>query len=68
MQNLTRTECPVVLSITEVSAASITTEPTIQRNLAPDDRQGTSVDIYARAREIYYRARRQRPVRAASIF
>ena len=67
MRRITSQSCPVVLSITDaVPAESGTT--IIQRNEIRYAERSASIDIYGRAREIYYRARRQRPVRAASIF
>ena len=59
-------DCPVVLSITDTTS-NTKTETIIQRNNVRDA-DGRAADIYVRAREIYFRARRQRPVRAASIF
>src|SRR5688572_29337155 len=67
MRSLTQHDCPMVLSITETPIEPKDTIA-IQRNNTRDKaRQGAS-DIYMRAREIYFRARRQRPVRAVSIF
>ena len=63
IKSLSREDCPVVLSITNTTPKA---GPVIQRNHVIDREQPN--DIYVRAREIYYRARRQRPVRAASIF
>lgn len=60
-------ECPVVLSITNVPGSEAV-EPTIQRNSVREEPSRESSEIYVRAREIYFRARRHRPVRAASIF
>ena len=64
IKGLNKQECPIVLSITDTTDQ---TETVIQRNV-----RGVEIrehnDIYVRAREIYFRARRQRPVRAASIF
>ncbi len=58
---------PVVLSITDTT--SITkSETVIQRNRGHEIGLRENNDIYVRAREIYFRARRQRLVRAASIF
>ena len=64
IKGLGKQDCPVVLSITDTTSQ---VETVIQRNV-----RGVKIreqnDIYVRAREIYFRARRQRPVRAASIF
>jgi hypothetical protein len=62
IKSLNKQECPVVLSITDTTP-NTQLGTIIQRN---DVRERN--DIYIRAREIYLRARRQRPVRAASIF
>ena len=62
IKSLNRDEYPVVLSITNTAAKA---GPVIQRNHVSDRER--PMDIYVRAREIYYRARQQ-PVRAASIF
>ena len=67
MRQITNQSCPVVLSITE-TVPEPTGTPVIQRNDIHADSQSNTVDIYVRAREIYFRARRHRPVRAASIF
>jgi hypothetical protein len=67
VKSIRNQNCPVVLSITSTTTDR-ESETVIQRNLVHiADKQETS-DIYLRAREIYLRARRQRPVRAASIF
>jgi hypothetical protein len=63
----TKQECPVVLSVIETNMAAVT-ETVIQRNDVRTSERERSNDIYMRAREIYFRARRHRPVRAASIF
>jgi hypothetical protein len=55
-----------VLSITDTTSTT-TPATVIQRNHVQDMGLQEN-DIYARAREIYFRARRQRRVRAASIF
>src|SRR5215207_1685778 len=60
-------ECPVVLSITDTTSTT-NSETVIQRNHVREIGLPDQNDIYIRAREIYFRARRQRPVRAASIF
>jgi hypothetical protein len=60
-------DCPVVLSITDTTVVT-ETKTVIHRNNVGDADREPSSDIYVRAREIYFRARRQRPVRAASIF
>ena len=66
-------DCPVVLSITDTTVTTVTTETNagtetvIQRNYVRETGFQQSNDIYVHAREIYFRARRQRPVRAASI-
>lgn len=55
-----------MLSITdtpEMPEASV-----IRRNNVREEEVRQATEIYLRAREIYYRARRNRPVRAASIF
>ena len=70
MRRLNTRDCPVVLSIKETTV-TVESEARIQRNPAsPTMEEGVPhrSDIYIRAREIYFRARRQRPVRAASIF
>ena len=67
MKSLNKQDCPVVLSITDTTAV-VKTEARIQRNSHVGDETSIEADIYVRAREIYYRARRHRPVRAASIF
>lgn len=68
MRRLTqKQDCPVVLSITDTAEVT-ETKTVIHRNHIHDAGQGKSADIYLRAREIYFRARRHRPVRAASIF
>jgi ABC-type transporter lipoprotein component MlaA len=67
IKSLSKEDCPVVLSIADTTV-DIQTETTIQRNVNRDSERHESGDIYLRAREIYFRARRQRPVRAASIF
>lgn len=65
IKGLNKQDCPVVLSITDTTQV----ETIIQRNQVPDaDAREQKDDIYIRAREIYFRARRHRPVRAASIF
>jgi hypothetical protein len=51
-----------VLSITDTTS-TMKVETIIQRNNVREQN-----DIYVRARDIYFRARRQRPVKAASIF
>jgi hypothetical protein len=67
IKGLNKKDCPVVLSITDTT--SITeSETVIQRNRVREIGLHEENDIYIRAREIYFRARRQRPVRAASIF
>ena len=67
IRGMNRQDCPVVLSITDTTS---TTKPetVIQRNHVREMGLEERNDIYIRAREIYFRARRQRPVRAASIF
>ena len=62
IRGLSKQECPVVLSITDTTSEP-KVETVIQRNNVRERK-----DIYIRAREIYFRARRQRPVRPASIF
>jgi hypothetical protein len=67
MKRLTqKQDCPVVLSITDTAEAEVKT--VIHRNHIHGAEQVQSADIYLRAREIYFRARRHKPVRAASIF
>jgi hypothetical protein len=60
-----------VLSITETNTVIEETETVIQRNevheVSVTDLRGTN-ELYVRARDIYFRARSHRPVRAASIF
>ena len=63
MKSLSTEDSLVVLSITDTTAKAA---PVIQRNNVSDREQPN--DLYVRAREIYFRARSQRPVRAASIF
>jgi hypothetical protein len=60
-------DCPVVLSITDTTVVT-ETKTVIHRNNVGDAARERPGDIYVRAREIYFRARRHRPVRAASIF
>ena len=60
-------DCPVVLSITDTPDA-LSGATVIQRNNISIKDGNSAAEIYVRAREIYFRARRQRPVRAASIF
>jgi hypothetical protein len=68
MRRLTeKQDCPVVLSITDTAEAT-ETKTVIHRNHIHDAEKVKSADIYLRARQIYFRARRHRPVRAASIF
>jgi hypothetical protein len=69
MRRLNSQDCPVVLSITDTSVNQAReSETVIQRNYVRETTFTDSNDIYVHAREIYFRARRQRPVRAASIF
>ena len=56
-----------MLSITDTTSTT-NSETVIQRNHVREIGLPDQNDIYIRAREIYFRARRQRPVRAASIF
>ena len=67
VKGLSKQDCPVVLSITETNA-TVTSEPVIQRHAERVPSESNRSDIYMRARVIYFRARRHRPVRAASIF
>jgi hypothetical protein len=68
MRSLSKQDCPLVLSITDTTMDS-GKKTVIRRNhLHSVEEVRGSQDIYLRAREIYFRARRQRPVRAASIF
>ena len=67
VKGLNTQDCPLVLSITETKV-TVKTEPVIQRNAVRAPATIGASDIYVRAREIYFRARRHRPVRAASIF
>lgn len=67
VKGLSKQDCPLILSITETST-TLTSEPVIQRNTERVPGESSKSDIYMRAREIYFRARRHRPVRAASIF
>jgi hypothetical protein len=62
IKSLNKQYDPVVLSITDTTT-SRKVETIIQRNNVREPN-----DIYVRARDIYFRARRQRPVKAASIF
>ena len=62
IKSLNKQYDPVVLSITDTTT-SMKVETIIQRNNVRERN-----DIYVRARDIYFRARRQRPVKAASIF
>ena len=71
VQRISNQDCPVVLSITETNTVVGETETVIQRNevreVSVTDLRGTN-ELYVRARDIYFRARSHRPVRAASIF
>lgn len=67
IRSLTSQDCPVVLSITSMIPEKAA-ETVIQRKLVHVVDKEEASDIYLRAREIYLRARRHRPVRAASIF
>ncbi len=67
MKSLNKQDCPVLLSITDTTL-NAPVETVIHRNDRRKIERHDSNDIYFRAREIYYRARRSRPVRAASIF
>jgi hypothetical protein len=67
MKSLANQDCPVVLSITD-TRTHVATESAIHRNDTREIKREEPIDIYVRAREIYFRARRHRPVRAASIF
>jgi hypothetical protein len=67
IKGLNKQECPVVLSITDTTVIE-KAEARILRNSHVPVEASIETDIYVRAREIYYRARRHRPVRAASIF
>ena len=69
IKGLNKQECPVVLSITDTTTSG-NVATVIQRNNVHVQGMGVGVqnDIYIRARNIYFRARRQRPVRAAGIF
>lgn len=62
IKGLSKHDDLVVLSITNATR-STKAETIIQRNNVREHN-----DIYVRARDIYFRARRQRPVKAASIF
>ncbi len=55
-----------MLSIT--NTIETTESSVIRRNHVHEEEVRQATDIYLRAREIYFRARRNRPVRAASIF
>jgi hypothetical protein len=69
MKNLAKEDSPTVLSVTEVSETIEMEKTRIQRNeIRRSETTQDGTQIYLRAREIYFRARRQRPVRAASIF
>jgi hypothetical protein len=71
VRRISKQDCPVVLSITETNTVVEETETVIQRNevreVSVTDFRGTN-ELYVRARDIYFRARSHRPVRAASIF
>ena len=67
IKGLSQQDGPVVLSITDTIEEK-KTETVIQRNHVREVKLETSNEIYTRARGIYYRARRHKPVRAASIF
>jgi hypothetical protein len=67
IKGLKKQDCPVVLSITDITSTT-ESETVIQRNRVQAIELNEENDIYIRAREIYFRARRPRPVRAASIF
>jgi len=71
VRRISNQDCPVVLSITETNSVVGETETVIQRNevreVSVTDLRGTN-ELYVRARDIYFRARSHRPVRAASIF
>ena len=67
MKSLNAQDRPVVLSITDTTP-STRVETIIQRNHVRETEFREPNDIYIRARNIYFRARRQRLVRAASIF
>jgi hypothetical protein len=70
VRRISSRDCPIVLSITETTAVE-ETEAVIQRNYIREMHETSSQssnDIYLRARDIYFRARSHRPVRAASIF
>ena len=71
VRRISNQDCPVVLSITETNTVLEETETVIQRNevreVSVTDLRGTN-ELYVRARDIYFRARSHRPVRAASIF
>ncbi|HUR97728.1 MAG TPA: hypothetical protein VMZ26_06610 [Pyrinomonadaceae bacterium] len=67
IMGINKQESPIVLSITDTTSAT-KRGTVIQRNNVRDGGVQDENGIYMRAREIYFRARRQRPVRAASIF
>ena len=70
IRRISNQDCPVVLSITDTTTVE-ETETVIQRNRVREVHAtgfGGANDIYIRARDIYFRARSHRPVRAASIF
>ena len=67
IRGINRQDCPLVLSITDTTSTT-KSETVIQRNRVHEMNGQDRNDIYIRAREIYFRARHQRPVRAASIF
>ncbi|PYT00997.1 MAG: hypothetical protein DMF63_04860 [Acidobacteria bacterium] len=67
IKRLNSHDCPIVLSITDTTAVT-ETETVIQRNHVRQTEFRVSNDIYVRARDIYFRARNHRPVRAAGIF
>jgi len=70
MRRISNQDRPVVLSITDTTIVE-ETGASIQRNHVREVQTMSfrgSNDIYIRARDIYFRARSHRPVRAASIF
>ncbi|MEP7147577.1 MAG: hypothetical protein ABI857_01665 [Acidobacteriota bacterium] len=67
IRGIRKEACPLVLSVTDLTM-TVPMVTSIQRNNVRRVEQREAIDIYVRARNIYYRARRQRPVRAASIF
>jgi len=70
MRRISSQSSPLVLSITDTTTVEERGN-VIQRNQVSEVRETSfrgSNELYIRARDIYFRARSHRPVRAASIF